>query len=76
VRVLLATWLVFAVPHLFYHAATLHHYELAIDRLGNLVSLGFVVLLPLALLFLDGLRRTADGRQAEGTRGGVRGGLC
>ncbi len=69
-RVLLATFLVLAVPHLFYHAATLHYYEIAIDRLGNLVSLGFVVLLPLVLLFLDGLRRAVDGRQAEGARGG------
>lgn len=76
VRASLATWLVFAVPHLVYHAATLNHYEFAIDRVGNLVGLGFVVLLPLALLYLDGLRRTADGRQAEGARGGARGGLC
>jgi hypothetical protein len=70
VRVSLVTWLVFAVPHLLYHAATLHHYEPAIYRVGNVVSLGFVVLLPLVLLYLDGLRRTADGRQAEGARGG------
>ena len=71
-RVLLATLPVLAVPHLFYHAATLHYYELAIDRLGNLLSLGFVVLLPLVLLFLDGLsggRRRAVNREA-------RGGLC
>lgn len=70
VRASLATWLVFAVPHLVYHAATLHHYDLAIDRAGNVVSFGFVVLLPLVLLHLNGLRRTADGRQAEGARGG------
>jgi hypothetical protein len=66
----LATWPVCAVPHLVYHAATLHHHELAIDRLGNLVNLGFVVPLPLVLLLLDGLRRAVDGRQAEGVRGG------
>ena len=70
VRASLVTWLVFAVPHLVYHAATLHHYELAIDRVGNVVGLGFVVLLPLALLYLDGVRRTAAGRQTEGARGG------
>lgn len=69
-RASLVTWLVFAVPHLVYHAATLHHYELPIDRVGNVVGLGFVVLLPLVLLYLDGLRRTAAGRQAEGARGG------
>jgi hypothetical protein len=70
VRASLLTWLVFAVAHLVYHAATLHHYELAIDRVGNVVGLGFVVLLPLALLYLDGVRRTAAGRQTGGARGG------
>ncbi len=53
VRVSLVVWLVFAVPHLVYHASTLHHYPLLADRLGNAVSLGFVVLLPLALLLFD-----------------------
>lgn len=34
-RASLVTWLVFAVPHPVYHAATLHHYELLIDRVGE-----------------------------------------
>lgn len=70
VRASLVTWLVFAVPHLIYHAATLHHYEFPIDRVGNVASLGFVVLLPLVLLLLDGLGRGTTGRRAGGARGG------
>lgn len=70
VRTSLLTWLVFAVPHLVFHAATLHHHPLPIDRAGNLVGLGLVVLLPLVLLYLDGSSRTAARRQTAGTRGG------
>ncbi len=68
VRASLVTWLVFAVPHLVYHAATLHHHPLPSDRAGNLVGLGFVVLLPLILLTLDGSRRTPARRTPGGTR--------
>ena len=66
VRVSLVAWLVFAVPHFVYHAATLHHYPLLVDKVGNAVSLGFVVLLPLILLFLDGSRRASEKRVAGG----------
>jgi len=39
------------VPHFIFHAATIHHHPLPIDRAGNLISLGFVVVLPLILLY-------------------------
>ncbi len=56
VRTSLVVWLVFAVPHFVFHAATLHHYPLPIDRSVNVVGLGFVVLLPLFLLYLESLQ--------------------
>ncbi len=56
VRTSLVVWLVFAVPHFVFHAATLHHYPLPIDRAVNMVGLGFVVLLPLFLLYLESLQ--------------------
>lgn len=62
VRVSLVVWLVFAVPHFVYHAATLHRHPLLIDRVGNVFSLGFVVLLPLVLLFLHRSRGTSRER--------------
>ena len=68
VRVSLVAWLVFAVPHFVYHAATLHHYPLMVDKVGNVVSLGFVVLLPLALLVLDGSNRVSGNRTVNGVR--------
>jgi hypothetical protein len=70
VRASLVTWLVFAVPHLVYHAATLHHHPLPIDRAGNLISLGFVVLLPLILLYLGGFGGTPARRRREGVQNG------
>lgn len=66
VRVSLVAWLVFAVPHFVYHAATLHHYPLLVDKVGNVVSLGLVVLPPLILLFLDGSRRASEKRVDDG----------
>ncbi len=70
VRTSLFVWLVFAVPHLVFHAATLHHYSLPVDRAVNAVGLGFVVLLPLFLLLLDGSSRTAARRRTAGTHSG------
>ena len=70
VRASLVAWLVFAVPHLVFHAATIHHHPLPIDRAVNVAGLGFVVLLPLFLLYLDGSGRTAAGRRTEGTQNG------
>ena len=68
VRISLVVWLVFSVPHFVYHTATLHHYPLLVDKVGNVVSLGFVVLLPLLLLFLDRYRRTPETRAAGDLR--------
>lgn len=68
VRVSLVAWLVFAVPHFIYHAATLHHYPLLIDRVGNVISPGFVTPLPLVLLVLDGSRRASEKRAANGVQ--------
>ena len=70
VRTSLVVWLVFAVPHFVFHAATIHHHPLPIDRAGNLISLGFVVVLPLILLYLDGSRATPARRTIEGTQRG------
>jgi len=70
VRISLVVWLVFAVPHFIFHAATIHHHPLPIDRAGNLISLGFVVVLPLILLYLDGSRATPARRTIEGTQRG------
>jgi hypothetical protein len=70
VRASLVAWLVFAVPHLVFHAANTHHHPLVIDRAGNLISLGSVVVLPLILLYLDGSSRKADRRRTEGAQNG------
>ena len=42
-------WLVFSIPHAVYHFRHLSHYETA-DKIGNVVSLGFAVLLAIAAL--------------------------
>ena len=70
VRASLVAWLVFAVPHFVFHAANIHHHPLAIDRAGNLISLGSVVLLPLILLYLDGSSRRADRRRTKVAQSG------
>ena len=70
VRASLVAWLVFAVPHFVFHSATIHHHPLPIDRTGNLISLGFVVVLLLILLYLDGSRGTPARRKTESTQGG------
>ena len=70
VRTSLVAWLVFAVPHFVFHAATIHHHHLPIDGAGSLINLGLVVVLPLILLYLDGSRGTPARRRTESTRGG------
>jgi nucleoside-diphosphate-sugar epimerase len=50
-RVAAIAWLVFSVPHFVYHLRHLQHYETA-DKIGNVVSLGFGVLVCLALVWL------------------------
>jgi len=42
-------WLVYAVPHFIYHLNHLMHFAL-VDQIGQVVALGFVILLPLVLL--------------------------
>ncbi len=69
VRASLVAWLVFAVPHFVFHSATIHYHPLPIDRTGNLISLRFVVVLPLILLYLDGSRGTPARRKTESTQG-------
>ena len=51
VQVSLISWLVYAVPHLVFHLGQIHHFS-PFDNLAQISALGFVVLLPLVLLFL------------------------
>lgn len=51
IQVALVSWLVFAVPHFVFHLTQTHHF-LLFDNLTQLGSLGFVVVLPIALLLL------------------------
>ena len=50
-RVALLAYLAFATPHFVFHAAQTHHFSLLHNAL-QLGSLGFLVLLPVALLVL------------------------
>ena len=47
----LITWLLFALPHVAYHLGNLGPYDTA-DTIGNVVTLGLTVLIPLVLLAL------------------------
>ena len=49
IQVSLLAWLVNAVPHLIFHLNHLMHFSL-FDQIGQVVSLGLVILLPLVLL--------------------------
>ncbi|HBB31242.1 MAG TPA: hypothetical protein DDZ80_28215 [Cyanobacteria bacterium UBA8803] len=49
-QVALVSWLAFALPHFIFHLTQNHHFQL-FDNLTQFGSLGFVVLLPLVLLF-------------------------
>ena len=49
VRLTALAWLAFSVPHLIYHLGHLTHYA-PIDRVGNVVTLGLVTLVPAVLL--------------------------
>jgi hypothetical protein len=52
VRAVSAAWLVNAVPHFIYHARHLDRYD-TVDQIGNIVSLGLLVALPLVTLLLS-----------------------
>lgn len=49
VQVAAATWVVFALPHFVYHLTTLEVYSTT-DAVGNAVTLGLAVVIPLAIL--------------------------
>jgi hypothetical protein len=51
VQVSLVAWLVYAIPHFVFHLANLHPFSLG-DKIGNMVGLGLVILLPLVLFAL------------------------
>jgi hypothetical protein len=51
VRIALSVWLVFAVPHLISHVQLTSLFS-AFDNASTLGTLGFVVVLPVLLLFL------------------------
>jgi hypothetical protein len=52
VQASLVAWLFYAVPHFIFHATQMHHFSPG-DNLGQLISLGFLIVLPLVLLFWD-----------------------
>ncbi|RKT55472.1 hypothetical protein [Saccharothrix australiensis] len=49
VRVVLIGYLLFAVPHMWFHLLHLDHMPV-VDQVGNVVTLGLAVLVPLVLL--------------------------
>ena len=51
VQASLVAWLFYAVPHFVFHATQMHHFSLG-DNLAQLISLGFLIVLPLVLLLL------------------------
>ena len=53
VQASLVAWLFYAVPHFVFHAAQRHYFSLG-DNLAQLISLGFLIFLPLVLLLLLG----------------------
>ena len=50
IQIALVSWLAFAVPHFIFHLTQTQHFSL-FDNVTQLSSLGFVVLLPIGLLF-------------------------
>lgn len=65
VRISLVVWLVFAIPHLIFHASTTERLE-SFDNVANLTVLGLAVGIPLFLLVLSG-RRSRGGMRMGGT---------
>ena len=55
VRVSLASYLVYTVPHFVFHLTQTHAFSVA-DNLAQLVSVGFQVVLPVTILLGVGLR--------------------
>ena len=70
VRTAALAWLINAVPHFVYHVRHLDNYGTA-DQVGNVVSLGLLVVLPLAVLVMSwrGTRqRDSSQARASATR--------
>jgi hypothetical protein len=57
IRTVLVAWLLFAAPHLWYHAAHLHGLEATSDKVAQTVMLAISVVVPIAVLALDRRRR-------------------
>ena len=55
VRVSLVAYLVYTVPHFIFHLTQTHAFSMG-DNLAQLISLGFQVVLPVAILLAVGLR--------------------
>jgi len=68
VQAILIAWVVYAVPHFFYHLVHLAHFPL-VDQIAQTISLGMVILLPLVMLVsLRQVRlRQRDIMEARGT---------
>ncbi len=50
-------WLVSQIPHFAYHMTHLHVYTSMLDKIGNVLTLGLLVLVP-AYVFVRTIRRT------------------
>ena len=69
VRVAAAAWLVNAVPHFVYHLRHLDTYD-TFDQIGNVLSLGLLVALPIVVLALSFRRPappTSDSNRSKST---------
>ena len=64
VQVSLISWLAYAVPHFVFHLGQVHHFS-PFDNLAQISALGFVVLLPLVLLFLTNVALQEDKRASQ-----------
>ncbi len=49
-------WLVSQIPHFAYHMMHLHVYTSTLDKIGNVITLGLLVLVP-AYVFMRAIRR-------------------
>jgi hypothetical protein len=62
VQVALIAWLTFAIPHLAYHLTTLDEFGTG-DDIGNIVTLGLAVVIPLPLLIATWRPATARAKE-------------
>jgi hypothetical protein len=63
VQASLVAWLAYAVPHFVFHLGQTHRFS-PFDNVAQLSALGFVVLLPLVLLFLTNVA-LQEGKRAS-----------